>query len=97
MLRAVAAPQRNKRTARKPLAAEDLTSYCLVQGTNRDSSRAGRSPLGTSVKSALVAGAGERSCERQLVLEASEEVEGVREWDTPGRRYLGEDVVTGAG
>lgn len=53
--------------------------------------------LGSSVTSAFVAGAGERSCERQLVLDASEEVEGVREWDSPDRRYLGEGVRAGAG
>ena len=98
MLKAEAAPQRNKRTARKPSTAEDLTSHCLVQGTNLDSRKVGRSPLGpSSVTSALVAAAGERSCERQLVVEASDEVEGVREWDTPGRRYLGEGIRTGAG
>jgi hypothetical protein len=31
-------------------------------------------------------------CERQLVFEVSEEVEGVREWEGPDRRYLGEGV-----
>jgi hypothetical protein len=96
MLKAEAAPQRNRRTARKPLTG-DLTSCCLVQGRNLNYRKVGLSPLGSSVTSALVAAAGERSCERQLVLEASEEVEGVREWDSPGRRDLGEGVRTGAG
>ena len=41
--------------------------------------------------------AGERSRERQLVLDASEEVEGVRERDSPDRRCLGEGVRAGAG
>jgi hypothetical protein len=97
MLKAEAAPQRNKRTARKPSTAGDLRSHCLVQRGNLSYKVAGHSPIGPSVTSALVAAAGERSCERQLALEASEEVEGVREWDSPGRRYLGEGVRTGAG
>ena len=68
------------------------------KGGNLNYEKVGRSPLGPSVTwSALVAAAGERSCERQLVIEASEEVEGVREWDSPGRRYLGEGVRTDAG
>jgi len=48
--------------------------------------------------------AGERPCERQLVLDASDDdeeeevAEGVREWDGPGgRRCLGEGARTGAG
>lgn len=59
--------------------------------------KVGRIPLGLSVTSALVVAVGERSCERQLVLDASEEVEGVRECDSPERRYLYEGVRTGAG
>src|SRR6266566_5991132 len=97
MLKAEAAPQRNKRTARKPSCGGHLRSHCLVQGIILNYRNVGRSPLGSSVTSALVVAAGERPCERQLVLEASEEVEGVREWDSPGRRDLGEGVRTGAG
>ena len=97
MLKAEAAPQRNTRTARKLSRTADLRSYCLVQRLSLNYRNADRSPLGASVPSTLVAAAGERSCERQLVLDASEEVEGVREWDSPGRRYLGEGVRTGAG
>jgi hypothetical protein len=41
--------------------------------------------------------AAERTCERQLILGVSEEVEGVREWDCPDRRHLGEGVSMGAG
>jgi hypothetical protein len=97
MLKAEAAPQRNKRTATKPSIAGDLRSHCLVQRDDLSYRVVGRSPIGPSVTSALVAAAGERSCERQLALEASEEVDGVRECDSPGRRYLGEGVRTGAG
>lgn len=96
MLKAEADQQRNRRTARKPSSGGDLRSHCLVQASDLDYNRVGRSPLGPSVMSALVPAAGERSCERQLVLEASE-VEGVREWDRPDPRYLGEGVRTGAG
>jgi len=32
---------------------------------------------------------GDRERSRQLVLDASEEVDGVREWDGPLRRYVG--------
>jgi hypothetical protein len=36
-----------------------------------------------------VATAGDRERSRQLLLDASDEVDGVREWDGPPRRYLG--------
>lgn len=36
-----------------------------------------------------MATAGDRERSRQLLLDASEEVDGVREWDGPPRRYLG--------
>jgi hypothetical protein len=95
MLKAEADQQRNRRMAKKPSSGRDLRSHCLVQPSNL--SKVGRSPLGPSVTPALVTAAGERSCERQLVVEASEEVEGVREWDGPDPRYLGEAIRTGAG
>jgi hypothetical protein len=97
MLKAEADQQRNRRTARKPSSGGDLRSHCSVQASDLDYNKVGRSPLGPSATSALVAAAGERSCKRQLVLEASEEVDGVREWDRPDPRYLGEGVRTGAG
>lgn len=36
-----------------------------------------------------MATAGDRERSRQLLLDASEEVDDVREWDGPPRRYLG--------
>jgi hypothetical protein len=43
--------------------------------------------------SSTVATAGGRELSRQLLLDASEEVDGEREWDGPPRRYLGVVLV----
>ncbi len=105
MPKAEASLRRNKRTARKPSSSGDLNKFVSsslsIKG-NINYRKIRHSPLGCSATSAFVAAAtaGERPCERQLVLDASEEVDGVREWDGLVRRCLGGGeggVWTGAG